>query len=91
MYHQTETIIGEGKWLKLCNEHFTDKNGVERDWETIVRRNVNPNVQCVDIFAVLLRKDHCPQQVLVRQYRPASFFFFFSFLAFHVDFSLCCF
>ena len=65
-------VIGDGKWLQLCNKTYRDKYGVERKWEIIRRKNVNGTIQCVDITAVLLKRGQLPQLILVKQYRPAN-------------------
>lgn len=61
-----KSVIGEGKFLRLCTNFFTDEEGRARDWESVERTNTSGAV----MIAAFLRTRR--QVLFVRQYRPPA-------------------
>ena len=61
-----KTVIGEGRFLRLCNNLFTDEEGRERSWESVERTNSSGAV----MIAAFLRTSR--KVLFVRQFRPPA-------------------
>lgn len=61
-----KTVIGEGRFLRLCNNLFTDEEGRERSWESVERINSSGAV----MIAAFLRTSR--KVLFVRQFRPPA-------------------
>nr|XP_039273213.1 ADP-sugar pyrophosphatase-like isoform X1 [Styela clava]XP_039273214.1 ADP-sugar pyrophosphatase-like isoform X2 [Styela clava] len=65
-------VIHSGKWLSSNIIHYSDEDGVERQWESVSRvTKVNSDVtDGVAIIPVLKRRLHHDFFLLVKQFRP---------------------
>jgi len=63
---QDSDVIGNGKWLELSEIHYADRNGVNRVWESVNRK------QCTGAVAVIATLKPSDKLILVRQYRPPA-------------------
>lgn len=59
-------VIGEGRFLRLCDSIFIDEEGRERHWECVERTNSSGAV----MIAAYLK--HSCKVLFVRQYRPPA-------------------
>ena len=63
---KTKNTLGEGRFLRLCDNVFIDEEGRERHWESVERTNSTGAV----MIAAYLK---CSRRVLFgRQYRPPA-------------------
>ena len=61
-----KTVIGEGRFLRLCNVVFTDEENRTRSWESVERTNSSGAV----MIAAFLKDSR--RVLFVRQYRPPA-------------------
>ena len=58
-----DKVLGAGKWLKLVEREFHDKNGQAHTWEFATRPNDTRTV-CL----IAIKREDAPSLVLVKQY-----------------------
>lgn len=62
----SKRVLGEGKFLRLCDNVFTDEEGRIRHWESVERTNSTGAV----MIASFLKQSR--RVLFVRQYRPPA-------------------
>lgn len=62
----SKSVLGEGKFLRLCDNVFTDEEGRIRHWESVERTNSTGAVMIASFL-----KQSC-RVLFVRQYRPPA-------------------
>lgn len=62
----SKSVLGEGKFLRLCDNVFTDEEGRMRHWESVERTNSTGAV----MIASFLKQSR--RVLFVRQYRPPA-------------------
>ena len=62
----SKSVLGEGKFLRLCDNMFTDEEGRIRHWESVERTNSTGAV----MIASFLKQSR--RVLFVRQYRPPA-------------------
>ena len=62
----SKSVLGEGKFLRLCDNVFTDEEGRIRHWESVERTNSTGAV----MIASFLKQSR--RVLFVRQYRPPA-------------------
>ncbi|MBQ7395914.1 MAG: NUDIX hydrolase [Lentisphaeria bacterium] len=62
----SKSVIGEGRFLRLCDNIFSDEEGRERHWESVERTNSTGAV----MIAAFLKESR--RVLFVRQYRPPA-------------------
>lgn len=64
--------LDQGKWIQTRKINWIDPAGKERVWEMAVRttRTETTGLDAVSIFALLKKKGHPSDLVLVKQFRP---------------------
>lgn len=61
-----KSVLGEGKFLRLCDNIFTDEDGKIRHWESVERTNSSGAV----MIAAFLKESK--SVLFIRQYRPPT-------------------
>lgn len=65
-YNNAKEVLGEGRFLRLCNNSFTDEEGNIRNWESVERTNSSGAV----MIAAYLKESR--SVLFIRQYRPPA-------------------